>query len=81
MIYKYPFTATILRAPLGAVLLVGYQGDGSELPTLWIDHDQTAPYTNYFVVGTGQNRPNGAKHVGSAICGRYVWHVYMELPL
>lgn len=78
MIYKYSFSSMTMIAPIGTVLLVDYQGDGSELPTLWIDHDLTVAHTNYFIVGTGQARPNAAQHVGSAMCGRYVWHVFAE---
>lgn len=79
VIYKYPIGKDFhITAPRGAVRLVGYQKDGSDLPTIWIEHDRDAPSdTIYLVLGTGEFvDPRHNEHVGSAICGRYVWHVY-----
>lgn len=77
VIYKYAMSNGVTRAPAGPVRLVAQQ-DGSELPTLWIEHLVNAPSdTNYYVRGTGQQfNDEGSKHVGSAVCGHFVWHVY-----
>lgn len=73
----------ITQVPPGKVLLVGHQDPNISMPTLWIEHsdDQLDPMNyprdTYQVIGTGHEideRVN--EHVGSCICGAYVWHVY-----
>lgn len=76
-VLKYPFMHTSpLVAPVGKVVLVDYQSDNSEMPTLWIEHAPGAPMATYVMVGTGHPIASHMEHVGSAICGRFVWHVY-----
>lgn len=76
VIYKYPFDSGALHAPDGNVLLVGWQG-ARQVPTLWIEHDVDAPVVAYYVRPTGEAFFDaGDEHVGSAICGAFVWHVY-----
>lgn len=81
VIHKYKMVGDASFAPAGKVLLVDYQGDGSELPTLWVQHDPiSTPMTSYHIFATGSNVPrDGLEHVGSAICGRFVWHVYRSV--
>lgn len=80
-VYKYqfePFAAPI-EVPDGDVVLVDYENDGSEVPTVWIDHEVGAPTIKLVMVGTGhQITSTLAEHVGSARCGRFVWHIYKE---
>lgn len=69
-----------LMAPLGKVVLVAYEGDNSELPTVWIERDMNSKHVPYSIVGTGEEyNPLGSEHVGSAICGRFVWHVFRNV--
>lgn len=80
-IRKHHFESGTQIAPIGHVRLVDYQGDGSERPTIWIEFDisrEDPPLCEYFIRATGDIFKPG-KHddfVGSANCGRYVWHVY-----
>lgn len=77
-ILKYPIDAGDIIAPVGKVLMVGYQGAG-HLPTIWMEvPDNPEVFAHYHTLGTGWEVPNGLVHVGSAICGQYVWHVYRE---
>lgn len=83
VIYKYPITDMVQSIPVGDVVLVAQQGD-STLPTLWVRHSQdtilAGDYANkdtYTIVGTGNSFDNdGFAHVGSCVCGDFVWHVY-----
>lgn len=75
-IHKYPFVEQYLNAPHGPVRLVAQQND-AEFPTLWIEHPVGAPATATFEIRpTGAEFEFSAEHVGSAVCGPFVWHVY-----
>lgn len=76
-IYKYEFGANgILIVPHGKVVLVAQQND-SELPTVWVEHERvTDQRMALHMYPTGQPIDVRHKHVGSAVCGRFVWHVY-----
>lgn len=83
VIYKYPMEVLDgrgeARLPAGKVLLVA--GQGGPIPTLWIEHDSADPgngvFETYLVVGTGHDFDDtGFEHVGSCVCGPYVWHIY-----
>lgn len=87
VIYKYPFPDSapyVLSVPFhqSAVVHVAAEA-GRELPTVWVEHyvlpqedDVRCAFT---LVGTGQHVDlKDWEHVGSAICYRYVWHVYRE---
>jgi len=59
------------------VVLVFQQS--SVLPTVWIEHDLDLAANTVLtleVIGTGQPVTEGMTHVGSAVCGHFVWHVY-----
>lgn len=87
VIYKYKLDIGLDNIlPCGDVLLIDNQND--EL-YIWIQHYRDSPWhSNYTVYGTGITdlgdmvRIDGwegisnKKHVGSAKCGEYVWHVY-----
>lgn len=86
VVYKYELAGDAIRIPKGKVLLVAQQ-DHIEVPTVWVEH----PLDNKGVldwdntmtlikIATGQQFQLWAHaHVGSCICGPYVWHIYGEL--
>jgi len=80
VIFKYEFETDAINAPNGKVLLVSQRQDGVTLPTIWIEHSSAASRTEmlYFLRGTGEtiHPDSNAEHVGSAVCGPFVWHVY-----
>lgn len=76
-IYKWPLVPGSMALPWSPgdrVLLVADQGGTL---TLWAEQEDShpAPQRWFTVVGTGFDAP-AAEHVGSAICGDFVWHVY-----
>ena len=80
LIYKYDFddrTALQLTLRNPKVILVAQQSGA--LPTVWIEQDlDLAPNTvlTLAVFGTGHVIPDEVNHIGSAVCGPFVWHVY-----
>lgn len=81
VIYKYPFTSGSVLAPDGIVRLIADQ-HGTGLPTIWIEHRTCAPVdTVYFIMPTGQEFSDNITdvHIGSAVCGPYVWHVFKRV--
>lgn len=46
----------------------------------WVEHDPALAGTGRAVTlkffGTGHDIPDGYSHVGSAVCGPFVWHLY-----
>lgn len=82
VIYKYELSPDGDNLPPGRVVHVGYQGDPSMLPVIWIEHEVdrlTEVPVPYYFFGTGHRFVHGNKttaHVGSAVCGDFVWHVY-----
>lgn len=79
VIYKYTIPADGMQAQRGDVRLVGYQGDSSELPTIWIEHTiGGGGLDEYHFIGTGMqfDQHPADEFVGSAQCGRFVWHVF-----
>lgn len=81
VIYKYTFNGEgDLKVPAGKVLHVDSQHNGA-FPTIWVEHSfetmNTHDHQRYTIVGTGGHFDNTRmKHVGTAICGPFVWHVY-----
>jgi hypothetical protein len=76
-IYKWPLEVGSTALPWSSgdrVLLVA---DQRGTLTLWAEQEDgnPAPQRWFTVVGTGFDAP-AAEHVGSAICGDFVWHVY-----
>lgn len=52
--------------------------DPAGVPSLWMEVDTNSvpvPFTIY-IVGTGQEVPQGKQYIGSFVEGPYVWHVY-----
>jgi hypothetical protein len=78
-IYKWPLmpTTKLPWSPEDRVLLVA---DQRGTLTLWAEQEDAfpAPHREFIVVGTGFEAPAGLEHVGSAVCGDFVWHVYAE---
>ena len=76
-IFKYEMSGDLIQAPSGNVRLVAQQFTNQLLPTIWIEHDENDPIAIYVVHGTGHSIPDdGREHVGSCLCGQFVWHVY-----
>lgn len=50
-------------------------------PAIWIEVDEDAEEQDRFftIFPTGGAIPGGHWWVGTAICGRYVWHIYESL--
>lgn len=65
--YSLPITAKVVH--------VAHQG--GSFPTIWAEiyllQDDSTKLLQ--AVGTGHQYPATHNHVGSAICGAYVWHV------
>jgi hypothetical protein len=80
-VYKWPWdptlgpTRTLPWSTEDRVLLVAEQHG---VLTLWAEQeDEGAHDTREFrLIGTGDIKPAGLEHVGSAVVGAYVWHVY-----
>jgi len=83
-IYKYDFPddTSVMRLPLcdPKVLLVASQGP-TRFPTVWIEHELlgTPSLLTLEVFGTGHMVSDDMTHVGSAVCGPFVWHVYSTM--
>lgn len=77
MIYKYPLELSDEPQPIssGDVVLVAEQ-DGTL--TVWTKENMRdgLSFRYVTVVGTGYPIPEGATHLGSAVCGSFVWHVF-----
>lgn len=78
-IYKWPLQATIALpwSPGDRVLMVADQGGTL---TLWAEQEDSKPadLRKFEIVGTGWEVPAGREHLGSAVCGDLVWHVYAD---
>lgn len=77
IIHKFPLTTEQNNLPHGKPVLVANQ-DGMT-PTVWIERDaafNTGPGDTYVFIGTGHPVPVDWEHVGSSVCGPFVWHVY-----
>lgn len=83
VIYKYPLVAEATPIQVGLddrVRLVACQ-NARDTPTLWIEHMSTdrSRTAIFYLVGTGHPHSWDAEHIGSAICGPFVWHVYSDI--
>lgn len=70
-----------LRMPDGAKIVhVGHQPERmlEHQVALWAECDTDAEEIEraFVVVGTGNPLRSGVEHVGSALAGSFVWHVY-----
>lgn len=80
-IYKYPFNITtpiLLEMPAHAeIVLVSAQGSQ---PCLWaiVDPDAPTETRQFRVYGAGHALMDDGreKHLGSFLCGVFVWHVF-----
>jgi len=86
-IWKFKFDDNVFIAtpPLAEPRVVHVAQQGQSLwPTVWIEHsdrgwwdpDVQRQSVELVIVGTGHPAPPDLRHVGSAICGEFVWHVY-----
>lgn len=81
-IYKYqlPIEREVTLYVPGVNAQVIHVGDQMGKLTIWMEVDTDGPEhpIRFVIVGTGKLRPNANNciHVGSAIVGDYVWHVY-----
>lgn len=67
----------------GPVLHVGCQDGARSTVTVWTEEpvvDVPGRYRWVRVFGTIQPIPEGFVHIGSAVAGPFVWHVYGERP-
>lgn len=79
-VYKYELDDEVTELGLDTeakVVLVAQQHERT-FPTIWIEHDPDASccWHRFYVTGTGHPIPVNTTHVGSAICGEFVWHIY-----
>lgn len=78
-VYEYPLASGMRSAVAmprdSTILLVSHQ-EGNL--TLWaeVDTDYDQVTRNFEVVPTGGPCPLGSSHVGTAVIGGFVWHVY-----
>lgn len=65
-----------VRMPAGYKLLAVAEQRG--VVCVWAEVDPQAERVaaSVCVVGTGWTLPHGVKHVGTALIGPFVWHVY-----
>lgn len=59
------------------ILMVGLDPNGK--PALWLEtprEQHKVVQIQIYIVGTGQDVPQGTTHVGSFVQHQYVWHVY-----
>jgi len=83
-IFRYEFPAlkfTAVQVPIGAkpVLVAGQpQRCGDHTLVLWLEEDTAAEYEHrtFAVYPTGEAFTENWLHVGSAVVGPYVWHLY-----
>lgn len=82
--YKLPIEAEVtLSIPGGGGNVLHVADQDGDL-TIWIEVDTEQPNKDhkFRVVGTGQptERVKDDFHVGSAVVGPFVWHVFSRLP-
>lgn len=81
-VWKYPLMADehLLVLPRPAEIVHVGAEPGRTFPTVWVEVRPGAPRRprHLSVRGTGHEVPEGATHLGSAVCGPFVWHVYLR---
>ena len=80
VIYKYPLDLGEWRMPSHADFKPVFVHEQNGVPTLWAEVDPSTEDREYllFVIGTGHPVPLCCEYVGSAMCGVFVWHVYIR---
>ena len=81
VIKQYLLSEGTNKLPYGKVLLIGHK-DKKSFPSIWIEHDIEDERTVvYKVIGNQKEDSDDFRyphHVGSCVCGFYVWHVYTD---
>ncbi|WP_162941562.1 DUF7352 domain-containing protein [Desertimonas flava] len=83
--YEIPVDGLTLELAHPRIVHVDHDPTGMEpdlLPFVWIEHGRPGPLEQVEIrfVGTGQPVPDAPfRHVGTAICGQLVWHVYARV--
>lgn len=79
-VHKYSLDITDAQAvPMPKGAKVVHVGEQRGVLCLWaeVDTDRPKEDRHFVIVGTGNPRPKDAKtHLGSAVVGPFVWHVY-----
>jgi hypothetical protein len=79
VIKTYFLSEGVNELPYGKVLLIAHK-DKKSFPYIWIEHDIEDERTvSYKVIGKKKEDSDDVNypyHVGSCVCGFYVWHVY-----
>jgi len=70
--------ASELEMPEGAKILNVHEQLGQVV--FWAEVDVAAPRVirHFYLVGTGNQIPEGFEYVGTAYVSQYVWHLYEE---
>lgn len=81
VIYKYVLPVGevyTLQMPRDRALAKVGRDPLSGLPAMWfiVESDSPKQECKYKVFATGEDITGSVSHVGTAICGRYVWHVF-----
>lgn len=83
VVFKYLLNANVNVIPAGRIMLVDWQS-GRRYPTVWAEHELplTGETMRLEVRATGREYEHSDldHHVGSAVCGPFVWHVFQDLP-
>jgi hypothetical protein len=78
--FHLPDMRSVVPMPIGStVLSVQYQDDQL---CLWarVDHNADHEMRVFGIFGTGHLIPEGSTYVGTVQEGRFVWHVFEEIP-
>lgn len=73
-VLKYPLI--ISDAPQSIFGDIVHVASQNGLPTVWAVVGPGAAMRRVAVLGTGHDVPVGYAYVGTAHCGRFVWHVF-----
>ena len=81
VIYKYvldPGKICQFQVPCDRALAKVGRDPTTGYPAIWFIVDKTSPTQEckYMVFGTGQEWTGSVSHVGTAIGGMFVWHVF-----
>lgn len=80
-VYKYPMKITgkqTIQMPEDSLTILVAEQNGTLC--MWAEVDTESPLEEkeFYIYGTGHEiSHDGAMHLGSAVVGNFVWHVYM----
>lgn len=65
-----------VEVPKGGEIV--HVGNQENILSVWINVDPESPLECrvFWTVGTGQDIPKASRYVGTAMIGRFVWHVF-----